>query len=162
MHVLCLIQIWQWLLEIWRYQKPNSSFVCSRYLLGAQGGERDTTDDLVSSSNTPAVFRIWKGKEKPLQTISLIWLHSSSKTFQPIHENRKSWIDILYMKDLLFCFLPGFFVCGDAHLVSSAVAADLGQQEGVRGNALATVTGIVDGTGTIGAAIGQVSSSHKI
>ena len=42
--------------------------------------------------------------------------------------------------------------------MSAAVAADLGQQDAVRSNkkALATVTGIVDGTGTIGAAIGQV------
>ncbi|XP_072026592.1 sugar phosphate exchanger 3-like isoform X2 [Amphiura filiformis] len=54
--------------------------------------------------------------------------------------------------------LLGFFICGVSHLISAAVAADLGQQEAVRGNgkALATVTGIVDGTGTIGAAIGQI------
>ena len=43
-------------------------------------------------------------------------------------------------------------------MVSSAISADLGRQELIQGNseALATVTGIVDGTGSIGAAVGQV------
>ncbi|XP_071816940.1 sugar phosphate exchanger 3-like [Apostichopus japonicus] len=53
----------------------------------------------------------------------------------------------------------GFFVCGVTHVVSSVVVADLGQQDAIKRNnkeALSTVTGIVDGTGTIGAAIGQI------
>lgn len=43
-------------------------------------------------------------------------------------------------------------------MISSAISADLGRQEGMAGNseALATVTGIVDGTGSMGAALGQV------
>lgn len=43
-------------------------------------------------------------------------------------------------------------------MISSAISADLGRQEALRGSqeALATVTGIVDGTGSIGAAGGQV------
>lgn len=43
-------------------------------------------------------------------------------------------------------------------MVSSAISADLGRQELIQGSseALATVTGIVDGTGSIGAAVGQV------
>lgn len=43
-------------------------------------------------------------------------------------------------------------------MISSAISADLGRQEALMGNqeALATVTGIVDGTGSIGAAGGQV------
>lgn len=44
-------------------------------------------------------------------------------------------------------------------MISSAISADLGRQEALRGSqeALATVTGIVDGTGSIGAAAGQVN-----
>lgn len=44
-------------------------------------------------------------------------------------------------------------------MISSAISADLGRQEALRGSqeALATVTGIVDGTGSIGAAGGQVN-----
>ncbi|KAK3103461.1 hypothetical protein FSP39_019433 [Pinctada imbricata] len=52
----------------------------------------------------------------------------------------------------------GFFIGGVANLVSAAISADLGRQGPVQGNAeaLATVTGIVDGTGSVGAAIGQI------
>lgn len=43
-------------------------------------------------------------------------------------------------------------------MISSAISADLGRQEALQNSqeALATVTGIVDGTGSIGAAAGQV------
>ena len=46
---------------------------------------------------------------------------------------------------------------GPANIISSAISADLGKQNAVRGNkeALATVTGIVDGNGSVGAATGQ-------
>lgn len=46
-------------------------------------------------------------------------------------------------------------------MISSAISADLGRQEALRGSqqALATVTGIVDGTGSIGAAFGQVKKN---
>lgn len=51
----------------------------------------------------------------------------------------------------------GFFIGGPSNMISSAISADLGRQEALRGSqeALATVTGIVDGTGSIGAAGGQ-------
>ncbi|GAB1609091.1 sugar phosphate exchanger 3-like isoform X5 [Argonauta hians] len=53
----------------------------------------------------------------------------------------------------------GVFIGGVASLISAAISADLGQQEALSKNkrALATVTGIIDGTGSLGAAIGQVS-----
>ncbi|KAH0617012.1 hypothetical protein JD844_028572 [Phrynosoma platyrhinos] len=53
--------------------------------------------------------------------------------------------------------LTGCFIGGPSNMISSAISADLGRQEMVRGSseALATVTGIVDGTGSIGAAVGQ-------
>ena len=53
--------------------------------------------------------------------------------------------------------LTGLMIGGPANLISSAISADLGKQDIIRGNeaALATVTGIVDGTGSVGAAIGQ-------
>ncbi|XP_056131603.1 sugar phosphate exchanger 3 [Lampris incognitus] len=51
----------------------------------------------------------------------------------------------------------GFFIGGPSNMISSAISADLGRQEALRGSqdALATVTGIVDGSGSIGAAGGQ-------
>ncbi|XP_006887224.1 PREDICTED: sugar phosphate exchanger 3 [Elephantulus edwardii] len=57
----------------------------------------------------------------------------------------------------LLMTVTGFFIGGPSNMISSAISADLGRQELVRGSseALATVTGIVDGTGSIGAAAGQ-------
>jgi len=56
----------------------------------------------------------------------------------------------------LMC-LTGVLIGGPANLISSAISADLGRQSVLSANseALATVTGIVDGTGSVGAAIGQ-------
>ncbi|XP_013913641.1 PREDICTED: sugar phosphate exchanger 3 [Thamnophis sirtalis] len=53
--------------------------------------------------------------------------------------------------------ITGFFIGGPSNMISSAISADLGHQDAIKGSseALATVTGIVDGTGSIGAAVGQ-------
>ncbi|XP_035673147.1 sugar phosphate exchanger 3-like [Branchiostoma floridae] len=52
----------------------------------------------------------------------------------------------------------GFFIGGPANLISSAISADLGRQDLIKGNseALSTVIGIVDGTGSVGASVGQI------
>ncbi|CAF3355270.1 unnamed protein product [Rotaria sp. Silwood1] len=54
--------------------------------------------------------------------------------------------------------VTGVFIGGPANMISAAITADLGRQEVLAANdqALSTVTGIVDGTGSFGAAIGQV------
>jgi OPA family glycerol-3-phosphate transporter-like MFS transporter 3 len=54
--------------------------------------------------------------------------------------------------------IVGFFVGGAANIISATITADLGKQGAIQGNkdGLATVTGIVDGTGSVGAAIGQI------
>lgn len=51
---------------------------------------------------------------------------------------------------------------GPANLISTAISADLGTHESIRGNteALATVTGIIDGTGSVGAALVQYLVGH--
>ena len=53
----------------------------------------------------------------------------------------------------------GFLIGGVSNLISAAIAADLGRQDALAGNseALSTVTGIVDGSGSLGAAVGQVA-----
>lgn len=55
-------------------------------------------------------------------------------------------------------FVSGSLVNGPYALITTAVAADLGTQSAIRGNsrALATVAAIIDGTGSIGAAIGPL------
>lgn len=63
-------------------------------------------------------------------------------------------------------FLGGILVNGPYALITTSVSAELGQHSSLQGNAkaLATVTAIIDGTGSIGAAVGPllagVISSH--
>ena len=54
--------------------------------------------------------------------------------------------------------VAGFFVGGASNMISATITADLGRQGPIQGNkeGLSTVTGIVDGTGSIGAALGQL------
>ncbi|OMO96950.1 Major facilitator superfamily, partial [Corchorus capsularis] len=55
-------------------------------------------------------------------------------------------------------FISGLLVNGPYSLITTAVAADLGTQDVIKGNsrALATVTAIIDGTGSVGAALGPL------
>ena len=59
-------------------------------------------------------------------------------------------------------FLAGFFVNGPYALITTAVSADLGSHGSLKGNgrAMATVTAIIDGTGSIGAAIGPLLTGY--
>lgn len=59
-------------------------------------------------------------------------------------------------------FLSGFFVNGPYSLITTAVAADLGTQDLIKENsrALATITAIIDGTGSIGAALGPLLTGY--
>ncbi|XP_077238012.1 major facilitator superfamily protein [Tasmannia lanceolata] len=59
-------------------------------------------------------------------------------------------------------FLSGLFVNGPYSLITTAVAADLGTQNSIKGNsrALATVTAIIDGTGSVGAALGPLLTGY--
>ncbi|KAJ7520508.1 hypothetical protein O6H91_19G008500 [Diphasiastrum complanatum] len=54
--------------------------------------------------------------------------------------------------------LAGLFINGPYALITTAVSADLGTHSSLKGNAkaLATVTAIIDGTGSVGAAIGPL------
>ena len=59
-------------------------------------------------------------------------------------------------------FMSGVFVNGPFALITTAVSADLGTHKSLKGNAraLATVTAIIDGTGSVGAAIGPVLTGY--
>ncbi|WAR06085.1 G6PT3-like protein [Mya arenaria] len=52
----------------------------------------------------------------------------------------------------------GFLVNGPYSLITTAVSADLGTHKSLKGNAkaLATVTAVIDGTGSVGAAVGPL------
>lgn len=59
-------------------------------------------------------------------------------------------------------FLTGVLVNGPYALITTAVSADLGTHSSLNGNsrALATVTAIIDGTGSIGAAVGPLLTGY--
>ncbi|TVU12331.1 hypothetical protein EJB05_45969, partial [Eragrostis curvula] len=59
-------------------------------------------------------------------------------------------------------FLSGYFVNGPYSLITTAVATDLGTQDAIKGNsrALATVSAIIDGTGSVGAALGPLLTGY--
>lgn len=61
----------------------------------------------------------------------------------------------LYL-NMILLFLLGILVNGPYALITTSVSAELGQHSCLNGNAkaLATVTAIIDGTGSLGAAVG--------
>lgn len=64
--------------------------------------------------------------------------------------------------NIILMFITGMFVNGPYALITTAVSADLGTHSSLRGNsrALATVTAIIDGTGSVGAAIGPLLTGY--
>ncbi|CAN4085297.1 unnamed protein product [Withania somnifera] len=64
--------------------------------------------------------------------------------------------------NIILMFITGVFVNGPYALITTAVSADLGTHSSLKGNsrALATVTAIIDGTGSTGAAIGPLLTGY--
>ncbi|KAG6684102.1 hypothetical protein I3842_12G046000 [Carya illinoinensis] len=60
--------------------------------------------------------------------------------------------------NLVLMMITGLFINGPYALITTAVSADLGTHSSIRGDsrALATVTAIIDGTGSVGAALGPL------
>ncbi|CAN6486732.1 unnamed protein product [Victoria cruziana] len=60
--------------------------------------------------------------------------------------------------NIVLMMIAGLFVNGPYALITTAVSADLGTHSSLKGNsrALATVTAIIDGTGSVGAALGPL------
>ncbi|KAL6633831.1 hypothetical protein ACP70R_026502 [Stipagrostis hirtigluma subsp. patula] len=64
--------------------------------------------------------------------------------------------------NIILMLITGMLVNGPYALITTAVSADLGTHSSLRGNsrALATVTAIIDGTGSAGAAIGPLLTGY--
>lgn len=60
--------------------------------------------------------------------------------------------------NIVLMMIAGLFVNGPYALITTAVSADLGTHSSLRGDAraLATVAAIIDGTGSVGAALGPL------
>ncbi|XP_050385689.1 putative glycerol-3-phosphate transporter 1 [Argentina anserina] len=74
----------------------------------------------------------------------------------------RSYGSISFTVNVILMFITGMFVNGPYALITTAVSADLGTHSSLRGNsrALATVTAIIDGTGSVGAAIGPLLTGY--
>ncbi|VFQ99590.1 unnamed protein product [Cuscuta campestris] len=64
--------------------------------------------------------------------------------------------------NIVLVLVTGMFVNGPYALITTAVSADLGTHGSLKGNtrALATVTAIIDGTGSVGAAFGPLLTGY--
>ncbi|KAK4740680.1 hypothetical protein SAY87_024268 [Trapa incisa] len=64
--------------------------------------------------------------------------------------------------NIMLMFITGMFVNGPYALITTAVSADLGTHSSLKGSSrgLATVTAIIDGTGSVGAAIGPLLTGY--
>ena len=64
----------------------------------------------------------------------------------------------IYSLNVLLMVCIGCFLGGPASLICAVISADLGRHSSISGNqkALATISGIIDGTGSLGAALGQI------
>lgn len=69
---------------------------------------------------------------------------------------------VSFSANIALMMASGFFVNGPYALITTAVSADLGTHESLQGNskALATVTAIIDGMGSIGAAVGPMMTGY--
>merc|ERR1719187_1247109 len=79
------------------------------------------------------------------------WCPIKSNHGEPVHNACFNW-------NIFLTLITGILVNGPYALITTAVSAELGQHPSLRGSskALATVTAIIDGTGSIGAAIGPL------
>merc|ERR1711990_1225687 len=77
------------------------------------------------------------------------WCPIKSNHGEPVHNACFNW-------NITLTLITGILVNGPYSLITTAVSAELGQHPSLQGSskALATVTAIIDGTGSIGAAIG--------
>ncbi|WCJ36480.1 Glucose-6-phosphate exchanger SLC37A2 [Euphorbia peplus] len=74
----------------------------------------------------------------------------------------RSYGHVSLTANIVLMLITGMFVNGPYALITTAVSADLGTHSSLKGNsrALATVTAIIDGTGSVGAAIGPLLTGY--
>ncbi|EOA23796.1 hypothetical protein CARUB_v10017010mg [Capsella rubella] len=74
----------------------------------------------------------------------------------------RSYGHVSLLANALLMFLTGMLVNGPYALITTAVSADLGTHSSLKENsrALATVTAIIDGTGSVGAAVGPLLTGY--
>lgn len=89
-------------------------------------------------------------------SLLFLWLSIPALVLYRIYGSVSMLLNIALM------FVSGLLVNGPYSLITTAVATDLGTQSVIKGNsrALATVSAIIDGTGSVGAAIGPLLAGY--
>ncbi|RUS78943.1 hypothetical protein EGW08_013284 [Elysia chlorotica] len=121
------------------------------YLHNAFGWDEKVADQLSTVYDISGIVGDWLGK-RTVVIMPMLLLSIPALWFYQFSPNDKLINSILMA-------IVGFFTGGVSSLISSAVSADLGCQKELSGDdkALATVTGVIDGTGSFGAAVGQIA-----
>lgn len=89
------------------------------------------------------------GKRSPVAVCSLLIATVGFIFVILLDERHKEWLFVLI-------FILGFLVGGISNMIVGAAVADMGKLEALLNNdkSLSTITGIIDGTGSLGAACG--------
>ena len=97
-----------------------------------------------------------RNNARSLTSAAFVWLSI------PVLYTYHQYGHISITGNLLLMTLSGALVNGPYALITTAVSADLGTHESLKGNAkaLATVTAIIDGTGSLGAALGPMLTGY--
>uniref|UniRef100_W5NKF5 Sugar phosphate exchanger 3 n=1 Tax=Lepisosteus oculatus TaxID=7918 RepID=W5NKF5_LEPOC len=157
--LLCLLPPLQYSLAYACLKLVNYSFFfwLPFYLSNNFGWEEAESDRLsiwydvggIVGGTVQGLISDFMGKRAPVLAVSLLLAMGSLVGYSRSPNDQ--------VVNAVILAVTGFFIGGPSNMISSAISADLGRQEALRGSqeALATVTGIVDGTGSMGAAAGQ-------
>ncbi|TNV82607.1 hypothetical protein FGO68_gene9487 [Halteria grandinella] len=146
MAVYCLLfRLPTFFREAMGYQKHQIANVSNLLDIGA----------LVGSAVIGGSSDLTHGKRSPSACVTVVIASIVTATFVILGPDYSS---LPTSTILILMFLLGFCINGLNNVISSACSADLGKQEALQGNdrGTSTVTGIIDGTGTMGAAFGQL------
>lgn len=94
---------------------------------------------------------------------TLFYYESSLSVLCPlVQHNGVPYLDVCFITHTAFLMIVGILVNGPYALITTAVSAELGTHKSLMGSsrALATVTSIIDGTGSIGAAVGPFMAGY--
>ena len=106
---------------------------------------------LIGSSAIGYISDLTYGKRSPATLTALVF---SCLIFYLLTLN---YAEITYAKLMVSFFFYGMFIQGVTNTIAATCSADIGKGSGDASNqrAVATVTGIIDGSGSVGASIGQ-------
>ncbi|XP_026734819.1 glucose-6-phosphate exchanger SLC37A2 [Trichoplusia ni] len=144
------------------YWLPSYIRYTSADLSARQSGELSTVFDVGGAAGAVLAGLVADCSASPALVCVLFYTLCAPMLF--IYQ---AWGGTSYLTNLSLLFLTGLTVNAPYALITTAVSAELGTHASLAGNsrALATVTAIIDGTGSVGAAIGPMLaglvSSHS-